>query len=418
MKLNFKSFILNPFQKNIATLFSGTLIAQLINVLGALFLAKIYAPELYGNYSVFLSFVGILTLINSVKLEYVIITDKSEDKSKNMVNALLFIIFIISFLIFGLFVLFRDEFLKNGIVFTILLFSSLASLFVSNSKVFESYATRKSLFKSIANARIIMAGSTILFQFFLFYISKNGLIYGYVISMIITMIFFVIISKNIIQVPDMQLFKTTLKNHKNILRFAFPSGVINGIANNIMPILLLSYFSAASSGIYALSLKVVSVPMFIISSSISQVYFQKASEYFNHSKEKLYDLTKQVAFTNILIMFIILIVINTLGIFLLDLFFDKDWENMNLYIIILSFFVLGQVAFSPVSSLIVIINKMHVGLIFNICLALINFIAIYIGNIYQNIVYTVLILSIVGGLSYIVLLFYFLSILKNYKNER
>lgn len=417
MKLNFKHLFLTPFQKNVATLFSATLIAQIINVLGALFLAKIYAPELYGSYSVFLSFVGILTILNSVKLEYIIITDTSERKSINMANSIFIIILFISSIHAIFFSLFKDLFLKNGIVFTILIFSSLASLFLSNSKVFESYSTRKSLFMIIANSRVIMAVSTILFQFVFYYFSNNGLIYGYSLAIVMTFIFYLFYSKNIVRVPNFNLFTKTIKIHKNILRFAFPSGLINGIALNMMPILLLSYFSASSSGIYALSLKVVSVPLFIISSSVAQVYFQKASHFFNNSKHKLYGFTKKIVLTNILIMFIVLVLINTLGVFLLELVFDKSWKDLSLYITILSFYIMGQVTFSPISSIIVITNKMHIGFVFNISLVLINLIAIYIGSLYDNITYTVLLLSIVGGLSYVVLLSYFLSLLKTYENE-
>ncbi|MDY7394417.1 oligosaccharide flippase family protein [Aureibaculum sp. 2210JD6-5] len=417
MKLNYKTFFSTSFQKNIATLFSGTVIAQIVNVIGALFLAKIYAPELYGTYSVFLSFVSILTIINSLKLEYIVITDKSDKKSENMVNAILVIIALISFFYLIFFIFFRAFFLEHAITYTILLYSSVSSLFLSNSKLLESYATRKSKFKNIANARVLLSICTVLFQFFLFYISENGLIYGYSGAVFITFLFYYLTSKKIIGKPNMKLFKETIKNHKNILRFAFPSGVINSIANYILPILILAYFSVAQSGVYALSLKVVSVPLFIISSSISQVYFQKASEYFNHAKHKLHNFTKKVAFTNILIMLGILLIINTLGIYLLDIFFNKDWDNLTMYILILSFFVLGQAAFSPISSLIVIINKMHVGLFFNIALALVNFIAIYIGSIYNNIIYTVLIFSIIGGVGYFALLIYFLGLLKTYKDE-
>ena len=415
MKLNFKSSFLNPIHKNIATLFSGTLIAQFINVIGALILAKIYAPELYGTYSVFLSFVSILTIINSLKLEYIIITDKSEKNSVNMVNTLLIIIGLISIIHIIFFSFFKSLFINNGVAYYILIFSTIAALFLSNTRVLESLSTRKSLFKNIASARVIMATSTVLFQFVIFYISKDGLIYGFLSSMIITFIFYLIISKKSFQTPNFKQFKSSVIAQKNILKFAFPSGMINGVAIHIMPILMLSFFSASTSGIYSLSLKVVSVPLFIISSSVSQVYFQKASEYFNHSKHKLYDFTRKMVFTNFSIMIIILLLINTLGVFLLELFFDKSWENMNLYIVLLSFFVLGQAAFSPISSIIVITNKMHVGLIFNIILALINFIAIYVGDTYNNIIYTVFLLSIFGGLGYIILLTYFLYHLKRYK---
>lgn len=416
MKPNYTSLFQSSFQKNIVTLFSGTFLAQLINVIGALVLAKIYAPELYGTYSVFLSLVGILTVINSLKLEYIVITDSSDKKSKNMVNAIIIIVLIMSVLFLGLFGILKSYFSEHGIPFLILIFSIVTSLFLSSSKLLESYATRVSWFKNIAKARVLMAICTVIFQFSLFYFSENGLIYGYTIAVFIVLLFFILISKNIFKKPDLPLFQTTLKNHKNLLRFALPSGAINAVALYIMPILLLSYFTAADAGVYALSLKVVSVPMFLISSSVSQVYFQKASDFFNHSKNKLYDFTKKVAFINIAIILVILLFINTLGVYLLELFFNKDWEHLSTYILMLSFLIICQTAFSPISSLIVVIRKNHIGLVFNIVLALLNFIAIYIGHLYQNISYTVLFYSITAGMSYLILLLYFLAVLKTYKN--
>lgn len=416
MKLDYRSFFITPFQKNIATLFSGTFLAQVISVIGALILAKIYAPERYGAYSVFLSLVGILTVINSLKLDYIVVTDKSDKRSVNMVNSILIIILVTSTLILGLFTSIKSFFFEHGITFFVLIFSVISSLFLSNSKLLESYATRVSWFKSIARARVILSICTVLFQFSLFHYSKHGLIYGYMIAVIILFIFYIFISKGILKSPDIGLFKTTLKNHKNLLNFALPSGTINAIALYILPILLLSYFSAADAGVYALSLKVVSVPMFLISSSVSQVYFQKASQFFNHSKNKLFDFTKKVTSINVLIIIATLFLINTLGIYLLELFFDKDWEHLRTYILMLSFLVICQTAFSPISSIIVIIHKNHIGLVFNIVLALLNFIAIYIGNLYENITYTVLFYSISAGMAYLMLLYYFLSVLKIYKN--
>jgi len=418
LNLNFKHLSFTTFQKNIATLFSGTFLAQIISTAGALFLAKIYAPELYGTYSIFLSFVSILTIVNSIKLEYIIIIDKTEHRSINVLNALCYIIFFISLLQILFFTIFKDSLNSSRITYTILILSSIASFILSNTKALESLATRKSFFKTIASARIITAICTVTFQFVFFYYDKSGLIYGYMISAIIVLLFYIFSSKISLRFPNFKLLKSTISFHKNIIKYAFPSGVINTIAISIMPILLFNYFSAESSGVYALSLKVVSVPLFLISSSVSQVYFQKASNFYNTSKHKLYDLTKKIAQSNVLIMLVILVLINTLGLYLLNLFFDTSWKNLSTFVLILSFYILGQVSFSPISSIIIITNKMHIGFIFNTCLLIINLVAIYVGNTFGNIIYTILILSIFGGLSYIILLRYFLTYLKKMKNEK
>ena len=417
MNLHFKPYFANSFQKNVATLFSGTFIAQIINVLGALLLAKMYAPELYGTYNVFLSFASILLILNTLKLEYIIVTEDSGERSKNLVFILSFLLVIISLSHFLFFILSSDFFLKHNIKLVVLLCSSLASLFLASTKIFESYATRISSFKNIAQVRILLSLSTIGLQFLFFFVYQNGLILGYIIALVVACLYYIYVLKPAPFLLNWNFFRNSIEKNKNILKFAFPSGLINSIGFNIMPILLVSYFSASTTGVYSLSLKIVSVPLFLIASSVSQVFFQKASVFYNETKYKLYGLTKKVAISSIITMFVVLLLINTIGLFMLGLVFDKHWENLNLLVIILSFYMLCQSAFVPVSHIIVIVNKMHVGLIFNICLVFINLIAIYVGTLYNNILYTVLILSVVGGIGYLALLLYFLSYLRTFKNE-
>lgn len=399
-------------------MFKGTVIAQIIGAIGSLFLAKLYAPELYGYYSVFISITGILSIFNSFKLEYILITEKSNKRSFNLVNTLLLIISIASILHIILLGFSKEFIINKGITTTILVLSIITAFFTSNTKVLESLATRKSFFKIIANAKILTTSCTIFFQLLLFYnLKDNGLLYGYLASTIIVFLYFLFTTQNKSRFPNLQLAKTTIQSHLNILKFGFPSGLINTIALNIMPVFMLSYFSSSTAGVYALSLKIVSIPMLVISASVSQVYFQKASRIYNYDKTKLFDFTKKIVFSNIIIIIIILILINTIGIYLLTILFDTDWVNLRYYIFLLSFLILGKISFSPISFIIVICNKMHIGLIFNTILLSINIISIYIGSLYNDIILTIKILSFIGGGSYFVLLIYFLSLLKSYKNE-
>ena len=106
-------------------------------------------------------------------------------------------------------------------------------------------------------------------QLVLFHFIKAGLIYGFIGSTFIVFLFYLIVSKKIFSLPNLEQFKASVKKHKNILKFGFPSGLINGIAINSMPILMLSFFTASTAGVYALSLKIVSLRLFIISASLS-----------------------------------------------------------------------------------------------------------------------------------------------------
>ncbi len=398
-------------------MFKGTVIAQFIGVLGSLYVANLYAPEYYGYYGVFFSFVNILHIAGTFKLNFAVVTEKSDKKAENLLNTLFIINVLMTLLFLLFFTVFKNFFLERKIPYFLLILASTGTFFFTISKLFESYATRKATFKPIANAKIITTATTVLFQFILWYQTKEkGLLFGFILAIILVSLYLYKKVDFHFKKPNFILFKNTLRSYRNLLSFGFPSALVNTIATNIISILLVAYFSAEAVGNYTLSMKIVSIPMFLISASVSQVFFQKASKMFHNQKDKLFDLTKKIAFYNIIFMLLAVLIINTIGVYFLNLFFDKDWANLSKYIYFLSIFMVGQATFAPISSIIIVTNKMHIGLIFNIMLLCINLISIYIGNLYQDIFLTIKLLSIFGGLSYIILLIYFLSLLKSYKN--
>ncbi len=90
----------------------------------------------------------------------------------------------------------------------------------------------------------------------------------------------------------------------------------------------------------------------------------------------------------------------------------KYLQNNNTYIFTLSFLILARSCFNPISSLIVVLNKNLIGLFFNSYLFIVNLIALYFGVINNEIMHTIIILAIFGAIGYVVLMFYFLNLLK------
>ena len=179
-----------------------------------------------------------------------------------------------------------------------------------------------------------------------------------------------------------------------------------------MPILILTFFGAKEAGVYFFSLKILGTPLFLISSSIANVFFQKSSELLKENKTELFKLTKKIVRINLLVILACLVLINTLGISILESVFDGKWNNLRSYSLILSILILARSAFNPISNLIVVLGKNFQSLIFNIYLFIINLIAIYFGYLYNDIAIAIFILAIFGGAGYLLLLAYFLNHLK------
>ncbi|WP_457618458.1 lipopolysaccharide biosynthesis protein [Lutibacter sp.] len=406
------------FQKNILLMLKGTFIAQTIGVIGSLIIAKVYGSEAYGIFGLFISISSVLKIINTFQLDKTIVTLQNENESKNLMNSLFVITLFLSLTFIIIYKSLSLIFNLNSINFSILILSILASIIFSFNIIHESFLTFRKKFHPISNAKIYMAFFNIIFQLLLFHKFKlMGLIYGNIISISLISIYYFIKNHYYLSNINFQQLKKSITSNSSVIKYLFPSSLINSLAINLMPILIVAFFSLKETGEYFLSLKILATPLFLISSSISQVYYQKSSEMLHTSKEKLFNFTKKIVLINLVLMLLFIIVINTVGIFFLELFFNKNWENLRLFTFILSFLILAKSSFNPISNIIIVLHKNHISLLFNCYLLIINLMAIYIGYTNSNILQTIIILSLFGSFGYIVLLLYFMNELKKLKNN-
>lgn len=405
--------LLSDFYKNIIVMFRGTLIAQIIAVFGAIYLAKIYGEEAYGVFGFFISVISITSIIATLQLENCIVKSKNFNESRNWFNFLLATIPIITLFCFSIFYFISYNFTLEKLTPRIFLLLIIGNLILSYTLVHENLLTYKKKFSILSNAKIVLTICNVALQILLFYLFDTiGLIIGFILSRFLLLLYYFFIQKKEVKPVILSEIRKNFSENSSILKFLFPSNLLNGIANNVMPLLITYFFGLKEAGVYFFSIKILGTPLFLISASVSQVFFQKSSELFSKSKQELFILTKKIVKLNLLIMLLLLILINTFGIYLLELYFKNGWENLRIYTLILSFLILCRSSFNPISSLIVVLDKNLTGLVFNIYLFIINLIAIYFGYIYGNIIYTVYILSFLGALGYIILLLYFLNHLK------
>lgn len=409
---------LTVFQKNVFLMFKGTFFAQIASLIGGLLLAEFYGSSNYGKYAVFMSALPIFAVVNTLQLEYAIVLTKNK-KDKNQIISFLLVLgalLSISSFVFLFFLKKLNINILNGNIFLPIL----GAFIFSNIKVFEYTLIANNRFSKLSKTSILTSFLTVLFQFIFIFISFNkGLIYGYLISSFF--VFLYLLKLNSIHLTKINFFKVKnlLKENNTLLKYALPSNLINAIANNSVPILILFYFSLPESGAYFLTVKLLGAPLLFISNSIAKPYFKKATELHQNKSKNLLQFTKKIATTNFVLMLFSVIGVNLFIHFLLKFFLNENWPYLVEYSFYLSFLFLGKSLFSPVSYIIEILNKNHIGLLFNIYLVLATFISIYIGHIYNSSLKSIILMSIINGIGYFFIYFYFLILIKKQapKNE-
>ncbi|SHG80899.1 oligosaccharide flippase family protein [Chryseobacterium sp. OV279] len=396
---------------HISTIFKGNFISKFVLVMGGLLLAKYYGSSEYGIFSIYLSIMSIFTVVLSLAQEHLIMLEGDAEEVNNNFStagiisaAVMILAFLLVFIPFDI---------PKNIIF-LGIFSGFLYLFTNNAKFLLA---KKKMFKLVSVLTIVDSVVSFLFQVvFVFIKIENGLVIGSLIGYIAAFLAAIYCARKYFVKPDLKKYIANAKKRPELFRYSYPSTLINALGNNIMPILISLYFADSLLGEYSLTVKIMSVPLLLISSSIATVYYPRAAELSNRgrSKTELFAYTKKMSLMNFYIILALYILVNVAGIPLLEMFFNKNWEHLGLFIFLMSFGYLTRSLINPIADILTILKRNNVALIFNIYLFLANIAAIFIGK-EKGITYLVGIFSLFLFIGYGFLYFYIMFILK--KNE-
>ena len=404
--------------KGVLSLLAGNTVAQIILVLGGFVLGRWYGPEFSGTYNVFLSFVAILSILCSFRLENIFVISNSPREIRNLFSVLIVVSTIAITLFFlGYFVV--EQIIPLGTSLWIVFLSCLGAIFTAWYNIQTSLFTKYKLFRKISIGFVLNAIVTIAFQFVFYGLDyhENGLIYGTLVGTIVTTIYFFSITKGRFSKINFLLAQHTVKRNSEIVKYTLPSESLNVFANNVMNILLAFYFAKTDVGFYAMSAKVLVTPLVLLSNSMSKVFFQKSAQMAHARAHQLFDLSKQVVGYNVLLISVFLVLMNTLGVYILEWILGDAWKGLHWYVLILSFWILCRSALNPIQSVVLVIKKNHYALIFNVYLVLITVVSVMIGGHQNDIILTLILYSFSAGLGYLVQLYFVMKELKKLKNR-
>lgn len=402
--------------KGVLALLAGNTLAQLIMVLGGFVLARLYGPENNGTYNAFLSFVAILSVLTTFRLENIFVISKSSKAIRNLFSALLMISSLATFIFFLGYCVVEEIFSLRTSLFVVFL-SCVAGLFTAWNNIQNSLFTKYKFFKFISTGLVINAIFSVIFQviFYLLGYMENGLIYGTIFGTMVSCAYYFSITRGRFMAINWGLAKKTILKNKEIVKYTLPSDSLNVIANNLMTLVIVFYFTKEDVGFYALSAKVLVTPLILLSNSMSKVFFQKTAGMVEHRAHDLYALSKKVILYNVGAIFLFLIGMNTLGIYVLEWILGPEWKGLSTMTLILSFWILCRSAMNPIAPIVVVIKKNHYALYFNIYLVLVTVITCVIGGINKNILLTLSLYSFFAGIGYLVQLYVVMRELKRYK---
>lgn len=353
--------------KNLGFLVSGTVIAQLIIVVSQLFLRRVFTPEDFGAFAVYMSVVGIAVTVGSLRFEQAILLPESHIEGWQLSRIAIAISAIFSFA-FGAFIFFFQEPFANLIGlsknYLVWLFFLPATIFVFNvALALNYYLMRQNKFRVSGENKIIRRGSESVFQIVLGILNKNiGLIIGDIVGQLL------LIFRSVIYLRKHRLVfsKYSGSSKQLVMRYkSFPlTNSIPSLLNafsRLLPVIIISrFFSAEVTGFFDLSRVVLAIPLSLVTVSLNQVLVKQFAEKRNKKQSvKNEALGVFLLLTTLAILFAF--IIKLWGGELFAFVFGEGWKNSGVFAEILVWAFAIKFIISPFNACFTAFEKIEIG---------------------------------------------------------
>ena len=364
MKNTYLTILRSDLLRNTSILISGTALAQLIPILLQPVLRRYFTPDNFGAYSVYLSLLGILIVISSLRYELAIILPEEDDEAASVFFLSVILNFGFNFVIFLGILIWKSEilsFLNLSENYDLYLYLTPLGLFlISFYQSINYWLIRKKGFFAISVNKFVRRGFEGGAQMaFKFARVANGLIYGDLIGHTAN------VCSGIYQAAKtgLSLARSSprkilyvLKKYSEYPKYNLAPAFMEATSYLLPVIMINKFFSSESTGYFDLSKLLLSIPLALVASSLSNVLLHAISE-----KDKLRkSIRKDLLFILFFVALIIILEITVIMLFgeeLFTLFFGSGWELSGTISKILVWSFAYSFLTSSFSSIFIALNK-------------------------------------------------------------
>lgn len=337
-------------------------IAQVILIITTPIITRLYSPTEFGEFTFFSNIAMILIPIINARYDLLIVNTKN-DRSANILSQISFLISLLILLIlipiFAISAWLYPNFILDFIFIIIMLF------LVSLTNIFTNYLNKERKYKVLSLINVFRAGSMALLQiiFGLLALGSLGLIIGFSLSYIAGITLgYKTFKKHFNIVRDKEETKALFLENKNQLVYSTPSILLNSLSFSVVVFFIGILYTNTEVGIYGMAIRVLGIPVTIISLGLSKIFMQQANDYYiEHGN-----------FRNLLLKFSSILVIVSIILYvplylfseeLVNILLGHSWvDAITVIKIVIPLFVIRLIV-STVSLSVIVLQKQQLELI-------------------------------------------------------
>lgn len=280
-------FFKAEFNRNVLTLMTGTGLAQLIPLVATPFLSRLYTPEQYGVFGLFVALVSSLSPLATGRYEMAIMLPQKDADAAAIAALSMGISLATSMVLLGIAGLSNRqlaEALANDSISTWLYVVPLAVLLNGVYMNLNHWSNRNKWYFLMAHRRVLHSAGTSAAQLGLgvFGAGAAGLVAGSVAGQALA----VGMMANVVRRQDAQPWRrcdrralwTLAKRYASCPLLLAPAHTLSAISIQLPAIFLSAAFGLAGAGYFVLADKVVGTPMSLVSAAVGDVFRQEIGQ--------------------------------------------------------------------------------------------------------------------------------------------
>lgn len=403
----------NPFAKNVSVLVGGTASAQLLTMLAAPLLTRLYTPEDFGVLAVYSALLAFYSIVSSLRYELAIPIQENSREAKNILVLCLAVVLIMT-LLSGLMVSISGSYLARilGVPELDRFFWLLpVGVFLAGSyNVFHYWAIRSRDFASIAQTNIFQSVTTILLQIGGAMFGAVSLVVGQAGGQgagILRLAKPVLRQQQIFDWCPSEIWQAAKKHYRFPL-FSTWSALFNTAGTQIPPVMFSVLFGSSAAGLYALAHRVLSVPISVLGGAVGNVFLSKAADAIR--SREISSLIESIHrnLSEVSLPFILLLMLAAPEIF--AFLFGESWRLAGTIAAWLAPFLYIQFITSPISTLHTVVGKQAKGMLLHGVLLFVRVLSIMIGAIYGDLLLSVALFSLSSAVCWLAFLLWLLRL--------
>lgn len=408
---------MNRYWKSVGTVFSGAVVAQLIPIIGSLFIVRLYTTSAFGLYSAWLAIVYIFGVIFSLRFDHALAIESDGEKRNVAVVAVVTNIIITAVIVSVILTMLTNLNLKLFDEYDPLLVVMLgpASALLALNVLWQGWAAADGEYRNLNYFRIAFSSLSIVFQIGvgLFFSSELILaashIFGLFISFLFALYFKPVCFK--FSVTEIRRVISFWVRRRNFLIYSLPADLINVSSAQLPVLIVTSRFGPEVGGVLALTMRVLGAPIGILGKAVLDVFKRYAAQEHKNTGQCRFIYIKTFKILAVGSLFFC-VCVWLVGEHFFRYSFGHDWADAGIYAIwLLPMFALRFIA-SPLSYTIYIVEKQDLDLMWQFGLLIMTIVSLFTFGEFES-----AILSYSAGYSIMYFIYLRMTFLLSKKNE-